>query len=239
MKFIPFSVKVFTVILFFVFVFLNRDFLIDFIAFHSKNLFAAIKTEIISAPNILFWERRAEEQVIEEEALLIGVLNPLNETFPINQPPQEIENINAVNILEIPKINVNVRIWPIPNKDRALIYDKLQEGVILFPGSQTPGKGFSIILGHSSQEPWRAGPYSSIFARLNNLNEGDLIYINWNSRKLVFQVRAKEIFTPSVENLKTTENIFPRLQEPTLILQTCWPVGFDDQRLAVKAVLVN
>jgi hypothetical protein len=37
-----------------------------------------------------------------------------------------------------------------------------------------------------------------------------------------------------------TENIFPpNSNEKTLILQSCWPVGVDYKRIAIKTKLIN
>ena len=56
---------------------------------------------------------------------------------------------------------------------------------------------------------------------------------------MVFKVVDKKIFLPWPKGEYSTETIFP--PEPNkriLILQSCWPVGVDFKRVAVKAELI-
>src|SRR5680860_1053054 len=78
-----------------------------------------------------------------------------------------------------------------------------------------------------------------IYAKLNELEQGDRIYVFWNQKPLVFEVKDKNIFLPWPKGTESTETIFPPSDEITLILQSCWPVGIASKRIAVKTVLVR
>jgi len=150
-------------------------------------------------------------------------------------PPEAMEN----NILELPQFGIKAPIIKIEKPDLKLIYKKLNQGVVLYSGSDNPGKGYSIILGHSSQYPWEPGRYKSVFSLLSELKDGDKIYVFWEQKPLVFEVKEKKIFLPWPKGAETTETIYPPGNEPILILQSCWPTGVAQKRIAVKTVLVS
>jgi len=156
----------------------------------------------------------------------------------INLPAVPIEAENS-NILEMPQFGIKTPILQVETTNSKLIYKKLKQGVVLYPGSDIPGKGYSIIIGHSSQYPWSSGRYKSVFSLLNQLKQGDKIYVFWNQKPLVFEVKEKNIFLPWPKGTESTETIFPPSDEVTLILQSCWPVGIASKRVAVKTVLVR
>lgn len=163
-----------------------------------------------------------------------------------NQPDKEIITLPTLpleaqtsNILELPEFGIKAPIWKIDTPDLKLIYKKLKQGVVLYPGSALPGQGYSIIIGHSSQYPWQSGKYKSVFSLLSELQIGDKIYVYWEQKPLVFEVKEKKIFLPWPKGSEITETIFPPENKPILILQSCWPVGVAYKRVAVKTVLVK
>jgi LPXTG-site transpeptidase (sortase) family protein len=139
----------------------------------------------------------------------------------------------------MPQFNIKAPIRKFTSSNLDLIYEELKKGVVLYPGSSIPGQGYSVIIGHSSQYPWESGKYRTVFALLNELQPGDKIYVFWEQKPLVFEVKDKQIFIPWPQGSGTTETIFPPSNEPTLILQSCWPVGAASKRVAVKTVLVR
>lgn len=153
----------------------------------------------------------------------------------ITVPPEASQE----NILVIPKFKIKAPIQTVSKPALWLIYVKLRKGVVLYPGSAIPGKGYSIIIGHSSQYPWRPGNYKRVFSLLTELKKGDKIYVYWQQKPLVFQVEAKKIFLPWPKGTEMTETVFPPDTQPTLILQSCWPVGVAYKRIAVKTVLIK
>lgn len=143
------------------------------------------------------------------------------------------------NLLELPEFGIKAPIWKVDSPDLKLIYTKLKEGVVLYPGSALPGQGYAIIIGHSSQYPWQAGRYKSVFSLLSQLEKGDKIYVYWNQKPLVFEVQDKKIFLPWPKGNEVTETIFPPENKPILILQSCWPAGVAYKRVAIKTLLVS
>ncbi|MCX6813854.1 MAG: class E sortase, partial [Candidatus Azambacteria bacterium] len=111
----------------------------------------------------------------------------------------------------------------------------LEEGVVLYPGSQLPGKdGRSIILGHSSKVDWYKGQYAYIFALLNKLQGGDEFYIISGNKKLVYKVFSNGVLTPEQADellSQTPEN------ESDAVLITCWPIGSSSKRTVIQAEL--
>jgi len=143
------------------------------------------------------------------------------------------------NILQLPKFNIEAPIWATSSSNLQDIYKLLRQGVVLFPGSTIPGGEYAIILGHSSSYPWTPGRYKSVFSLLNEFSKGDLIYVFWDQKPMVFQVVEKQIFLPWPKGEYSTETIFP--PEPNkkiLILQSCWPVGVNFKRVAIKTELI-
>lgn len=150
--------------------------------------------------------------------------------------PQEAEKSN---LLELPRFGIKAPILTVDQPDLTIIYAKLKQGVVLYPGSSLPGQGYSVIIGHSSQYPWQTGRYKSVFSLLNELKPGEKIYVFWEKQPLIFEVKDKKIFLPWPKGQDSTETIFPPSNEPTLILQSCWPVGVAYKRVAVKTILVK
>jgi len=114
----------------------------------------------------------------------------------------------------------------------------LRKGVVLFPGSDAPGSGYSIILGHSSAYPWDPGDYRSVFSLLNELNYGDPFFVYYNKHIYAFKVVAKKLVPLNKNNGLTTEQALPKRSKPTVILQSCWPLGASTKRMAVQGELI-
>lgn len=148
----------------------------------------------------------------------------------------------TTNLLQIPKFGIKVPILEVENENQKAIYAALRKGVLVYPTTESPGidSKYSIILGHSSRYPWEPGRYKSVFSLLNEFEVGDRFYIFWNQRPLVYEIQDKKIFLPYPKGEDSTENVFPpNSNEHILILQSCWPVGVDYKRIAVKATLIN
>lgn len=143
------------------------------------------------------------------------------------------------NFVFIPQFNVQAPLLTPSSKNLSLIYDNLRKGVVLFPGSDNPGSGYSIILGHSSAYPWDPGDYRSVFSLLNELNYGDPFFVYYEGHIYAFKVVAKKTFIPlNKNNGLTTEQALPKRNKPTVILQSCWPLGASTKRMAVQGELI-
>lgn len=236
-KNIKLFLKIFIVIFVIVFFILNGTAFPSWANYKSQQLITSFQEELFRAPVFLgkispLIEETEFSPVIEAEfPILIEKPN-------IALPAIPTEAYEA-NILELPQFNIKVPIRRLTSSELDLIYGELKKGVVLYPGSSIPGQGYSIIIGHSSQYPWESGKYRTVFALLNELELGDKIYVFWEQKPLVFEVEDKQIFVPWPQGSETTETIFPPSEKPTLILQSCWPVGAASKRVAIKTVLVR
>lgn len=223
------ELKIFLII--FLFLFLITFFL--FIGFGIFNIFGykiktftqELKEEITSPPTFILTQEEKKEEKTEKELLKEDLKNYFLET-------------SSKKLLIIKKFNIKAPIIPVNQLDLNLVYKKLKEGVVLFPQSDIPGKGYSVIIGHSSQYPWQEGNYKTVFSLLSELEKGDKIYVIWENKGLVFEVDDKQIFLPWSEGGQTTEMVFPKEKRPILILQSCWPAGVAKKRIAVKSYLL-
>lgn len=197
-----------------------------------SHFFNLAKTKIFEPPNLNIFSESATTTLSQGSPNTTTTKT----TTSLPTPPSELQN---TNLIVLPKFNIKAPIWVVNNIDLKLIYKKLKEGVVLYPGTAIPGQGYSIIIGHSSQYPWQPGRYKSVFSLLSQLEAGDKIYIYWDQKPLVFEVQETKIFLPFPKGNETTETVFPPEEQPILILQSCWPVGVAYKRVAVKTVLIN
>ncbi|MDP2820676.1 MAG: sortase [bacterium] len=136
------------------------------------------------------------------------------------------------NILEIPNLEISAPIVFLDEKNSDLVYKSLDFGVVHFPDSKFPGQtGQTIILGHSAPIGWPKIKYDWIFSRINELEQGDKIFIHYNSKKFSYSVNRK-IFLERGEEIP--ENGLTK-NKNVLILISCWPPGKDLKRIAIEA----
>jgi len=146
---------------------------------------------------------------------------------------KEIQNIDIYEAtIEIPKIEISVPlIFPTTSKQTELV-KSLDLGAVHFPNSVMPGQiGQTIILGHSSPVNWPKTKYKWIFSQLNELIEGDKIYIFLNDRKYQYFV-VRKFFLEKGERISSsllTKN------NNMLYLVSCWPPGKTEKRIVVEA----
>ena len=163
---------------------------------------------------------------------------------PGNAPAQEIDAIDptitqAVSAdprLIIPKINVDVPIhFGIPLSD---VMSAMNNGVAHYRiagASAYPGEiGNTVITGHSAGDIYSSNPYKYIFSGLERLNDGDLIYINYNSVRYTYRVVKKEVVDPS-----NVAALVVDTDKPLLTLVTCTPLGTSRYRLLVTAEQIS
>jgi len=133
----------------------------------------------------------------------------------------------------IPKLQVTAPLLFSDVSDEKEIEKLLDFGVVHFPDSVLPGKqGQTIILGHSAPVGWPKIKYDWVFSKLNELIEGDKIYVFFNNKKYEYIVRGK-VFLERGEEI---QEIDLTNSKNMLILISCWPPGKDIRRIAVEAV---
>src|SRR3989344_4131933 len=137
----------------------------------------------------------ADRLSVFSTALANTVVNP----YPIQVPltpaynPQEVSQ----NWIHIPAIEAKV-----PLVQSASLADKdvlatLDRGAALYPNGVTPGAlGNAFISAHSTGEPWK-GAYRFAFLRMNELQAGDAIYVDWKGARYAYRITDSEIITPT------------------------------------------
>ena len=163
---------------------------------------------------------------------------------PGDTPAQEIDAVDptisqAVSPdprLIIPKINVDVPIhFGISLSE---VMSAMNNGVAHYRiagASSYPGEiGNTVITGHSAGDIYSSNPYKYIFSGLERLEDGDLIYINYNSVRYTYRVVKKEVVDPS-----NVAALVVNTDKPLLTLVTCTPLGTSRYRLLVTVEQIS
>ena len=159
---------------------------------------------------------------------------------PGNAPASQIEavdptitqKVSADPRLIIPKLNVDVPVhFGIPLSE---VMSAMNNGVVHYRvagASAYPGEiGNLVITGHSAGDVYSSNQYKYIFSGLERLEDGDLIYINYNSVRYTYQVIKKEVVEPT-----NVAALVVQTDKPLLTLVTCTPLGTSRYRLLVTA----
>jgi sortase A len=148
------------------------------------------------------------------------------------QKNKEIIPVDKEFGLVIPKIDVNVKVFPNVDATKPQEYlPILAKGVAQAKGSLLPGQeGNVFIFAHSTNTPLNASRYNAVFYLLNKMEKDDEIFVYYQQQKHSYKVLEKKIISPEKLNdfLKT-------LKGKTLTLQTCYPPGTTINRLLVTA----
>ena len=163
---------------------------------------------------------------------------------PGNAPASSIEAIDPTVTqtvspeprLIIPKLNIDVPVrYEVPLDQ---VMNAMNNGVAHYRiagASAYPGEvGNFVITGHSAGDVYSSNPYKYIFSGLERLEEGDLIYVNYNSVRYTYRVTKKEVVDPSNVAALVVET-----DKPLLTLVTCTPLGTSRNRLLVTAEQIS
>ena len=163
---------------------------------------------------------------------------------PGNAPASEIEaldptitqTVSADPRLIIPKLNIDVPIRfgvPLSGVMSAMnngVAHYRIAGASAYPG----GIGNFIITGHSAGDVYSSNPYKYIFSGLERLEDGDLIYVNYNSTRYTYQVVRKQVVEPS-----NVSALVVQTDKPLITLVTCTPLGTSRYRLLVTGEQIS
>lgn len=174
---------------------------------------------------------------------LIPTVQPENTVKPENtvQPEisynqnQQVEIIKTEkpDSIEIPKIELEAPLIFINSKEKKDYIEALKKGAVHWAGSVLPGeKGMTVILGHSAPYFWPKKDYNWIFRRLNELEEGDEIFINFKNKKYRYLVTKKLFLKPGEEI--PVEDLTKYLNMVSLI--SCYPPETGIKRILVQGV---
>ena len=97
---------------------------------------------------------------------------------------------------------------------------------------------YCIINFDLAQPSWYKGDYGAVFALLSKLSPGDRFYAQYEDNRIfVYEVAQSVVFNPFQENSRLNE--LEAMQGDSIILISCYPVGTDYLRIAVRAVRVE
>ena len=163
---------------------------------------------------------------------------------PGNVPASEIEaidptitqTVSADPRLIIPKLNVDVPVrYNVPLSG---IMQAMNNGVAHYRiagASAYPGEiGNFILTGHSAGDVYSSNPYKYIFSGLERLENGDLIYVNYNSVRYTYRVTKKEVVEPT-----NVAALVVQTDKPLITLVTCTPLGTSRYRLLVTGEQIS
>lgn len=150
-------------------------------------------------------------------------------------PTPEILPIKEFRI-RIPKILAEAEVIEnVSPFDRSEYIKVLEKNVIAqakgsaFPGD---GKGKMIYLfAHSTEQGWRMARKNAVFYLLGELVDGDEIFINYNGQVYTYKVYQQKVLKPDEASILE----YNEKDKEVLLLQTCWPIGTDWNRLIVFA----
>lgn len=183
------------------------------------------KTTIIS-PLASSFTIRANDVVASQSA--VNSYNPATWFVGAKQPEQRRVNLKAYT-LTIPRLKIDSARVEIGGED-------LKKSLIAWPTSGFPGAyGNAVIFGHSAL-PQISTPtnYSTIFTFLMDLDQGDDIFVDFDSVRYQYKVVDKRVVDP--DDLSVLEQ---RFDASYITLITCVPPGTTWKRGIVKGKLVN
>lgn len=170
----------------------------------------------------------AQTQIVVEPGAIVS-------TGAVAAPSKE-RNLPAMqeNYVKIPVLNIDAPITWRVNNVPAEVSLGLESGLIHINGTALPGeKGNIYVTGHSSNYIWAKGEYNSIFATLDQLIVGDLIYVKFSGETYVYKVTGQRVVVP------TDLSVFGQSDQSKLTLVTCWPIGTSLKRLVVETKQID
>lgn len=159
------------------------------------------------------------------------VANPGKQLFP---SLVAVENVEAGNWIRIPSIGLNVPLAQSPTINDADVIATLEHGAALYPNGIRPGAlGNTFISAHSTGEPWR-GTYRFAFLKINEIQSGNVIHLDYNGTRYTYRVAKSELVTPS-----PVFRVVSDRPVPTVTLMACWPLWTSSKRMLVTGELTN
>ncbi|MDF2379338.1 MAG: sortase [Candidatus Gracilibacteria bacterium] len=165
---------------------------------------------------------------VQSEPKQIATKHLESQQKKLKTPNSELHTPNSY--LVVPKINLITPLFDTPNMTTEEALEKLEKGVISLKEFIPPYRtGTNLILGHSSDYLWNNNPYSTIFTLIPQLEKGDLIKIISADQTHIYTIQETAITDNALTNLPQVDS------KHQLVLSTCWPLGFFNQRFNVIA----
>ena len=151
-------------------------------------------------------------------------------------PTVTLTKVSAENKLIIPKLNVDVPLnFGVSVSD---VMAAMNNGVVHYRingASAYPGEiGNFVVMGHSAGDVYSTNQYKFIFSGLERLEEGDIIYVHYNSVRYTYKMVGREIILPTEVSKLVLDT-----DKPMMTLVTCWPLGTSQKRLLISAEQIS
>jgi sortase A len=136
----------------------------------------------------------------------------------------------------IPKINLEIPVvYDVGSIQEDSIQKALESGVVHYDSTPKPGEqGNMVIVGHSSNNIFNKGKYKFAFVLLRNMDVGDKILIQKDSKLYTYIVYRNEVVEPSNVSVLTKAD-----RDNTITLITCDPPGTTLNRRIVVAEQIS
>ena len=145
--------------------------------------------------------------------------------FRVSKTPHS--NEYTITIPRLNLININVSFADPYDSIKALGVLKGGLGHYLSP----PGKGKKmVIFGHSSGYNWDTSGYKQILRQIDRLAVGDMIYVNYQEKGYVYQIRKSEIMPADQLSAVMKDYVYEDMS-----MYTCWPPDNISHRYVVYA----
>ncbi len=136
-------------------------------------------------------------------------------------------NEYTITIPKLNIINLNVSFADLYDSNKALSALKNGLGHYLNP----PGSGKKmVIFGHSSGYNWDNSSYKQVLKQINQLQNGDKIYINYKEKGYIYNVNNHEVLPASRLNTVLKDYGYEEMA-----LYTCWPPNSVAKRYVIYA----
>ncbi len=150
--------------------------------------------------------------------------------------PSITQTVSSDPRLIIPKLNIDVPVAfgiNVSEVDAAMLRGVAQFAI---PGANAmPGQiGNLVISGHSAGDIYSNNQYKFIFSGLERLENGDLIYVNYESVRYTYQMTKREVVEPT-----DVAALIYETDKPMLTLITCTPLGTSRYRLLITAEQIS
>jgi len=169
--------------------------------------------------------------------------------YKFTKPETKVETIAIQNVeikksdeylIQIPRILAYTKVIENVSPFDPTEYQKILKNNVVAQtiNSDIPGSGkgkMTYVFAHSSTRELEDVRSNAVFYLLGELKLNDLIYIKYHGQEYKYKVYDKKIISPKqIEYLKYRDE-----NKELLILQTCWPIGTDWNRLLVFAELTT
>jgi len=156
---------------------------------------------------------------------------PSKELYP---PLSAIEGEVGGDAIRIPSLGINVPLVMSPSLEDDDVLDTLAIGAALYPNGIPPGSlGNTFVSAHSTGEPWK-GKYRFAFLRINELQDGNQLHIDYRGSRYTYRMTNKDIVTPTPEF-----RVISNRPVPTVTLMACWPLWTTNKRMLITGELTN